>query len=103
MIINKLNTTMKTNKPIDNLDEAINRASNATEQETQSQNKLHAMRVPQNPNQDQHPHEGAPLNESHVNLMQSWQHLRGLDSKLAQTRYKDMAEGPKPKIGRRNA
>ncbi|SFG43057.1 hypothetical protein SAMN05421739_102495 [Pontibacter chinhatensis] len=94
---------MKTNKPIDNLDEAIYRASNATKQETQPQNKLHAMRVPQNPNQDQHPHEGAPLNESHVNLMQSWQQLRGLDSKLAQTKYKDMAESPKPKIGRRSA
>lgn len=94
---------MKTNKPIDNLDEAIYKASNATKQETQSQNKLHAMRVPQNLNQDQHPHDRAPLNESHVNLMQSWQQLRGLDSKLAQTKYKDMAESPKPKIGRRRA
>ncbi|WP_276499114.1 hypothetical protein [Pontibacter litorisediminis] len=43
------------------------------------------------------------MNESHINLMQSWQNLRGLDSKLAQTKYKDMAEGPKPAKRRRNA
>ncbi|WP_157577989.1 hypothetical protein [Pontibacter akesuensis] len=26
----------------------------------------------------------APLNESHLNLMQSWLNLRGMDNKLAQ-------------------
>ncbi|WP_139307846.1 hypothetical protein [Pontibacter flavimaris] len=61
------------------------------------------MRVPQNTNPTQNTHQQAPLNESHSNLMQSWQNLRGLDSKLAQTKYKDLAEGPKPTKGRRRA
>lgn len=91
---------MKAKKPID---EAILRAHNASGQETQSQEELYAMRVPQNPNPATHPLAEAPLNESHTNLMQSWQHLRGLDSKLAATKYKDMAEGPKPTRERRRA
>jgi hypothetical protein len=90
---------MKTDKPID---EAILRAQGSAEQENQSQDKLYAMRVPQNTNQTQNTHGEAPLNESHTNLMQSWQNLRGLDSKLAQTKYKDLAEGPKSAKVRRN-
>jgi hypothetical protein len=85
-------------------DEAIFRAhGSSSEQESQSQDKLYAMRVPQNINPTQNTHQQAPLNESHTNLMQSWQNLRGLDSKLAQTKYKDLAEGPKPTKGRRRA
>ncbi|MCX2739656.1 hypothetical protein [Pontibacter anaerobius] len=59
------------------------------------------MRVPQN--QPQHPHGEAPLNESHINLMQSWQNLRGLDNKLAQTKFSDLADSPKTSKERRRA
>lgn len=79
---------MKTDKPID---EAILRAHGSSEQESQSQEKLYAMRVPQTTNQPNHPTQEAPLNESHANLMQSWQNLRGLDDKLAQTKFSDLA------------
>lgn len=91
---------MKANEPIK---EANFRSYRPTREQTQSHDKVHAMKVPQNPNQNEHLPGEAPLNESHTNLMQSWQNLRGLDSKLAQTKYKDMATTPKPPKGRRRA
>ncbi|MDX5436334.1 MAG: hypothetical protein LPK03_04030 [Pontibacter sp.] len=83
---------MKPEKPIE---EAILRAHNATEKEHQSQDQLYNMRTPQTNTPSPSYHGEAPLNESHINLMQSWQNLRGLDNKLAQTKYSDMKEAPK--------
>ncbi|ARS36354.1 hypothetical protein [Pontibacter actiniarum] len=53
------------------------------------------MRIPQKNTPTPNTQKEAPLNESHINLMQSWLNLRGMDNKLADTRYRDMAEPPK--------
>lgn len=76
--------------------------ANATNRDNSSQDELHAMRTPQKNNQTGNTQGEAPLNESHMNLMQSWHNLRGLDNKLAQTKYSDLAEGQKTIKGRRN-
>ncbi|TPE43690.1 hypothetical protein [Pontibacter mangrovi] len=91
---------MKADKPID---EAIFRAHGATENELQPQDELYAMKTPQKHTPGNNLHGGAPLNESHINLMQSWQNLRGLDSKLANTKYTDLSEHHKPGKGQRRA
>lgn len=54
--------------------------------------RAYALRIPRVTPVPEWPEE-APLNESHLNLMQSWLNLRGMDNKLARTRYRDMMEG----------
>jgi hypothetical protein len=72
------------------LTEAIFRAHNSTGKVTQPQQNLYAMG---NPEHDTYMHNAhhAPLNESHVNLMQSWMNLRGMDCKLAESKYSDLS------------
>ncbi|WP_147383196.1 hypothetical protein [Pontibacter oryzae] len=54
------------------------------------------MRIPPKNTQTTPMEENNTLNESHVNLMQSWLNLRRMDNKLAATKYKDLTEHPKP-------
>ncbi|MFD1186624.1 hypothetical protein [Pontibacter rugosus] len=49
----------------------------------QPNNHMNAMRIPRITPVPEWPQE-APLNESHLNLMQSWLNLRGMDNNLAQ-------------------
>lgn len=77
------------------LNEAIFRAHPSTEKVTQPQQNLYAMGNPEQEDTYIHNAHHAPLNESHVNLMQSWMNLRGLDCKLAESKYKDLS-GKRP-------
>ena len=77
---------METNK---SLNEAIFRAYPATEKINQSQHKLSSMGSPDDASYTSNTHQ-APLNESHVNLMQSWMNLRDMDNELAETKFSDM-------------
>ncbi|TXK27404.1 hypothetical protein FVR03_21150 [Pontibacter qinzhouensis] len=63
------------------LEEAVLRANLSTAQETQQQEHLINMA---NLDQNHRYDAKAPVNESHVNLMQAWQNLRGMDSELLQ-------------------
>lgn len=60
------------------------------------------MRIPQKNTQADSTQESTTLNESHINLMQSWLNLRGMDNRLADTKYKDLTEHPKPLRKQRN-
>ncbi len=61
------------------LEEAVLRANLSTAQETQQQEHLFEMASPE---QDFQYRAKVPVNESHINLMQSWHNLRGMDSEL---------------------
>ncbi|WP_162053745.1 hypothetical protein [Pontibacter pamirensis] len=76
-------------KPKRSMEEAILRAHQATEEDNQTQNKLFSMETPEQSTYTNNTHQ-APLNESHINLMQSWMNLRGMDNKLAETGYGDL-------------
>ncbi|GHA75586.1 hypothetical protein SAMN04487941_3317 [Pontibacter akesuensis] len=52
-------------------------------QPSKTQQTIPAMKIPRITPLPEWPQE-APLNESHLNLMQSWLNLRGMDNKLAQ-------------------
>jgi len=65
------------------LNEAILRANQSTEKINQPQDMLFSMASPEQQTYTGNTHQ-APLNESHINLMQSWMNLRGLDCKLAE-------------------
>lgn len=73
---------MKTKK---SLNEAILRAHPSTEKVNQPQDALFSMASPKQETYDHNMHQ-APLNESHINLMQSWVNLRGMECKLAESK-----------------
>lgn len=76
-------------KPKKSMDEAILRAHQSTEKVNEPQGKLLSMEDPDQSSYTNNAHQ-APLNESHINLMQSWMNLRGMDNKLAETRDSDL-------------
>lgn len=78
-------------KPKESMNEAIFRAHQSTEKVNQPQDKLISMENPDETSYMNNAHQ-APLNESHINLMQSWMNLRGMDNKLAETKYSDLNE-----------
>jgi len=73
------------------LNEAILRSHQSTEKVNQPQDMLFAMATPKQETYDHNTHQ-APLNESHINLMQSWVNLRGMECKLAESEESGMDE-----------
>lgn len=76
---------METNK---SLQEAILRAHPSTEKVNQPQDMLFAMASPKHQTYTGNTHQ-APLNESHLNLMQSWMNLRGMECRLDENLFED--------------
>ncbi|MFT2010065.1 hypothetical protein ACMA1I_15435 [Pontibacter sp. 13R65] len=72
------------------MEESALRANLSTSQESQLKENLFGMAKPE-PNQhlNQQYNAKAPVNESHVNMMQAWQNLRGMDSELLQKNTMD--------------
>ncbi|GAA4442061.1 hypothetical protein GCM10023188_41300 [Pontibacter saemangeumensis] len=73
------------------LNEAILRSHQSTEKVNQPQDMLFSMATPKQQTYEHNTHQ-APLNESHINLMQSWMNLRGLECKLAESRLGGLDE-----------
>lgn len=69
-------------EPDKNLNEALFRSHQATEQNNQAQSELHNMRTGQQMN-PQHENAIPELRESPRHLLQSWDTLRQLDEALA--------------------
>lgn len=73
------------------LNEAILRSHQSTEKVNEPQDMLFAMATPKQETYDHNTHQ-APLNESHINLMQSWVNLRGMECKMAENEKSKMDE-----------
>ncbi|MDO6389989.1 hypothetical protein Q4E40_07615 [Pontibacter sp. BT731] len=71
-------------EPDKNLNEALFRSHQASEQNSQAQNELHNMKTaPEHPNTQQLDASQPKLHETPRNLLQSWDTLRQLDKALA--------------------
>ncbi len=79
---------METNK---SLQEAILRARPSSEKNNQPQDLLFSMASPKQQTYTGNTHH-APLNESHLNLMQSWMNLRSMECKLGENMFQDLSE-----------
>ncbi|MCJ8165795.1 hypothetical protein MKJ04_13160 [Pontibacter sp. E15-1] len=81
---------METNK---SLQEAILQAHPSTEKINQPQDLLFSIASPKQETYTDNSHH-APLNESHLNLMQSWMNLRDLECKLAESMPGELSDKP---------